>query len=475
MAIQFSCSECGKNLHVRDESAGRKCRCPGCGKVATVPSVAPPLPAAVAQSHGEDSPPHSADGTADVRRPKRTGLIIVGIVGVIAIGSGFVGYRSYSASQEKKKDARERLTRRVDEQVGSAVAKGEVYDFRGAEDVLRAVATEVEESPYAEFGQIYDLNQKIDAARYDLERREIDHRHKLRTGWVVKAGRLISPAEQQRVLAEKKRLATEEAKRLETERQRVLAEKKQREAEEAKRKEEERRLEEIRRKAAEEARAREVQEREAEKLNAEYEHWLRLNGLESYLTRQIGDLELAVGWKFSTVYVSTNGDSNEGLGPFFNVGYMRSGVIAEPAAGFVPVDGKPEKVIFSSSNPSIVTVNESGNASFKAGGNVTVTVKVASERIRIPIKVVEVPVYAGRYSDQATSAEEVIKLLGMPDEKEEHYVSWPDTELIDGIFYSADPGRITVTEHWKYKKYPGAVIAIVYGKVSAVGTYPTKH
>ena len=36
MAIEVSC-ECGKRLRARDELAGRKARCPGCGKSIVVP------------------------------------------------------------------------------------------------------------------------------------------------------------------------------------------------------------------------------------------------------------------------------------------------------------------------------------------------------------------------------------------------------------------------------------------------------
>ncbi len=38
MAIRFSCSECGKRLAVKDENAGRRSKCPGCGGALTVPS-----------------------------------------------------------------------------------------------------------------------------------------------------------------------------------------------------------------------------------------------------------------------------------------------------------------------------------------------------------------------------------------------------------------------------------------------------
>src|SRR5438067_12590152 len=52
MPITVSCS-CGKQLRAKDESAGKKIRCPGCGSVLSVPAAeeeileeeAPPVPA----------------------------------------------------------------------------------------------------------------------------------------------------------------------------------------------------------------------------------------------------------------------------------------------------------------------------------------------------------------------------------------------------------------------------------------------
>ena len=47
--IQFHCAKCGKRLMVKDESAGKRAKCPGCGEVMLVPgakSAAPAGPAA---------------------------------------------------------------------------------------------------------------------------------------------------------------------------------------------------------------------------------------------------------------------------------------------------------------------------------------------------------------------------------------------------------------------------------------------
>src|SRR5262245_38949350 len=35
--LHFACSECGKQLQAQDTAAGKKVKCPGCGKLSAVP------------------------------------------------------------------------------------------------------------------------------------------------------------------------------------------------------------------------------------------------------------------------------------------------------------------------------------------------------------------------------------------------------------------------------------------------------
>jgi serine/threonine protein kinase len=44
--VLFRCPDCGKNLRIKAESAGKQARCPQCGKAVEVPSAATPTPAA---------------------------------------------------------------------------------------------------------------------------------------------------------------------------------------------------------------------------------------------------------------------------------------------------------------------------------------------------------------------------------------------------------------------------------------------
>lgn len=141
MAIRFSCGSCGKRLAVREENAGRRSKCPGCGGELVVPelvasmatvepialagaevdglagpaSAPPPVPMAAAEAEEEPvaipipptSPsPSPSPRTAAPARPSLPGagfrafLIILSIIFILAglgasHGSSFYA-RSYS-------------------------------------------------------------------------------------------------------------------------------------------------------------------------------------------------------------------------------------------------------------------------------------------------------------------------------------------------------------------------------------------
>jgi DNA-directed RNA polymerase subunit RPC12/RpoP len=50
MYFNFPCSNCGKNLKVREELAGRRAKCPYCQTAVTIPVPASPEPAASEES-----------------------------------------------------------------------------------------------------------------------------------------------------------------------------------------------------------------------------------------------------------------------------------------------------------------------------------------------------------------------------------------------------------------------------------------
>jgi hypothetical protein len=103
MAIEFPC-ECGQVLQAQDEHAGRRTRCPKCGREATIPGVraaapapAPPRPEGVSRRPRPDTSHLEEDDDDDRdrnrrrrRRPQSSGggatlWIVLGIVGAVLV------------------------------------------------------------------------------------------------------------------------------------------------------------------------------------------------------------------------------------------------------------------------------------------------------------------------------------------------------------------------------------------------------
>lgn len=55
MPIVFTCPSCGKQLQAKDEYAGKRSKCTGCGQVVTIPAASQPKPSAPGQ--GQPSAP----------------------------------------------------------------------------------------------------------------------------------------------------------------------------------------------------------------------------------------------------------------------------------------------------------------------------------------------------------------------------------------------------------------------------------
>lgn len=200
--------------------------------------------------------------------------------------------------------------------------------------------------------------------------------------------------------------------------------------------------------------------------------WGEKHGLETGVIKRIGDTDVVLGCYFSTVYVSKNVrdylfSNEQSFGVFFPVGYRTAnGEFADPVSGFVPVNGNPQKFQYTSSNTAIVKPYEDGGAVFLGAGKVTITLHVAGDSIPVDLTVVELPVITSNDPEalslvrkkHATTAEEALQLLGFPDEKTEHRIG--TAQHIDGIYYDPKPNTGIHAEHWKYKKYPGAVISV---------------
>lgn len=213
--------------------------------------------------------------------------------------------------------------------------------------------------------------------------------------------------------------------------------------------------------------------------------WGTTHGLKSGTIKRIADVEVVLGYKSSTIYVPMNAsnivDSNMPLtfGVFFPVGFRKPGeMFGDHAAGFIPVNGKAQKISYESSDDSVAKIHDDGSVGFRRGGNVEITARVAGESISVLLTVVELPVNASRIPSRATRIKDVVGKLGFPDRKAKHYISWPESKQIDGIFYSPSVGEGIATEHWEYDAHPGAVLAIVgnstSGWVWCVGTQTGK-
>lgn len=477
MAVQFSCTVCGKRLRAGDGTAGRRLRCPGCGKVATIPDAEPaPLPSVAGQGVGKAETDRDIHAPAVSRQPNWTVRVLVGILSVTVIGVGVVGYYGYSSSQ-KKKEERGRLTRLVGEQVRIAAQKGEQHEFGRAKGLLAAAETEVEESRYATASLIDELKRQLVDASFTLDRREADY--------LAEKKRLEEEESKRKA---KERLLTQARARREAEKARVAAEAKAREEAVA---------EQRRREEAESARRAAEETRLAKKAKARQK--AAAAGNLSPVTLKVADGELLVRFQFTTLYIPGNRhETRLGYARFFFVSYQASGgtVQKKPVEGYFRVNGKAEKLTVRSSNRKIlgatrdfrpgkrqmsrdlIYTDDAGLSLTAVGpGVASVTVTLAGQSVSIPMKVVQLPINGGGFRDAARAdeaahtKEEVIKILGLPDQRIEDYLSWPDSASVDGIYYSASDPRYGVhIEHWKYNKYPGAVIAFNMSKVNAVRT-----
>ncbi len=296
MAIEFSCGQCCKVLRAPEDSAGRKCRCRHCGHVATVPDDGPPpLPSASPSKTGVPQSKPALRGGPATSEPNWMVRIVGGMVGaaviliIVVVVYGHVSNKKKGMERDRltrvvdeqistakaKADAfnfdaavgaldkaakeladsflsgeylhdelvnkvevarsdvskkrmaeeRDRLTRLVDEQISTAMAQAEAYDFDAAVGALDDAANEVGDSFLPNELLHDELIDKIQVGRNDIRPLQVDYHKKIRDGWIVFEGRLIRGFEHERILAERKKQAEqhERRRREEDERRRELA------------------------------------------------------------------------------------------------------------------------------------------------------------------------------------------------------------------------------------------------------------
>jgi len=141
------------------------------------------------------------------------------------------------------------------------------------------------------------------------------------------------------------------------------------------------------------------------------------------------------------------------------------------------LDGGRGTFTFRSSDPAVIRVSDetsfvvagltmsspggAGGVGFLRPGKATITVGfmggsgtgAVPQSVNIALEVVQLPIWDGMTKD------EVIHALGVPDDRNSGYVSWPDSKVVDGVYYdtSGNPYGISY-EHWCYKRYPGLVL-----------------
>jgi hypothetical protein len=205
-----------------------------------------------------------------------------------------------------------------------------------------------------------------------------------------------------------------------------------------------------------------------------------IESIESPVIMKVGDGELRVRFQFTTLYIpaSPRMEARLGYSSFFFVTYQEAGGTGykKPTEGYFRVNGKAEKLTVRSSNEKVVSVRSYGDdygltMDAVGPGTANITVSLAGRSVNIPMKVVEIPIKGGGLSKDAHTKNEVIKILGLPDKREERFMSWPDSGEVDGIYYSTHSDVYGVSiEHWKYDKYPGLVISFQYEYVEEVRT-----
>ena len=200
-------------------------------------------------------------------------------------------------------------------------------------------------------------------------------------------------------------------------------------------------------------------------------NWCKQHRFESGASKRIGDVDVFLGNRYLSVYVPTNvgereSDSTTPPISFRYYSFCRldfrnsTGVFAESTGGLVPINGKPERVSYKTSDKSIANIDKDGQIMFVGSGEVEIIAEIGGESIAIPLHLIEVPVKAGDDQKTATTVQQLIESQGFPDRKKPVSLVWPNSDIVDGVFYDPTPTEYVSTEHWEFDEYPGAVFVV---------------
>ncbi len=264
MGYEFPCHRCGILIRISMPKPETKYRCPMCrAKVKYVKSRKTP-----------------ADSLEAIEIGPSTGMVRLSFAALIVaiIAAGGISFYGYWSSQSKKEE-NSRLEHLSLVQIAEARNQAKSFSYQGIGGVLSKAESEIERSTLLDPLKRELLLDKLVAVRKELSSAENDYRQKLKQGYVVVDGRLVSPDLVAQAMEKKRRQEDAERARREAE---ALAR--------AEAEEKERAIREAEKSAVEEA---ERQRREQEVAQSDLKEELRelpaiedvLNGFEFSLQR----------------------------------------------------------------------------------------------------------------------------------------------------------------------------------------------
>jgi hypothetical protein len=121
---------------------------------------------------------------------------------------------------------------------------------------------------------------------------------------------------------------------------------------------------------------------------------------------------------------------------------------------YLKINGRTITAKFQSNNKKSLQVDDVGHLTVFGPGQVIISVMIDDQIARIPINVIELPLYKYMPDDN------VIEILGVPDNTTNENITWPESDFFDGIFYAYRSDTETrQIQHWYYDDYPKAIFS----------------
>jgi hypothetical protein len=152
---------------------------------------------------------------------------------------------------------------------------------------------------------------------------------------------------------------------------------------------------------------------------------------------------------------------------YISASYAEDGVEDLGTKDWYKVNGKAHKLTVSVSNEKVIKSKFVPTILEPVGpGEATVTVTLAGTAVSFRVTVVPLDVALGE------PEENLIKRKGLADVEIGVHVSWPDSKTVHGYLYydNLKVDNCNSGTHWKYDRYPGAVIVVKEGSVCGVST-----